>query len=574
MKVLWKFFWILLLICSNLSLEIKAQNKTFTKYEIDSLLDKYGHRWDSVAYRTAISCLHVSESLYYVSGILRTYMILANYHSRQLQLDSLIFYANQFEHLETQYPDILIRKKYVLNMSYNWQALGLDEQAIEYGLDYLEIVTNDSSNMNSLVNAKSNLAFLYAEKGHYIEAVDLMKLHVRDTARMGTSAFLKFTTVLSMMYQFLEKPEISEPLNRIAYKKCQQMQDTARMIFVQHHLSYDYYLKGDYQRAINVIQFCEREFPKWGWNYAMHTIYEFSALYYYAAGELDQAIAYMTKAIASDQSLNARPDMYTELIKYHEEKQDWEKVGRLALEKSQVIDSIRTREKQVFVDYYSAKTKFIEELRQNEQLANEKAMLELRSERQNLFILLMAIGIIFLVVVLTLLLISRKYAASKRKVVELEDKEKELLENHVKVRENELNALLITQSGQAKELSKIWENIKHKVENLEIKKEFDDIFSSMQNFVRGFSDIDIFSQRLESQYPSLIYELQNKHPNLSKSDIKHCLLVKLDLSLKESADLLGVSLGTVKTARSRAKTKMKLEATESMKSYLEQILRS
>jgi len=69
----------------------------------------------------------------------------------------------------------------------------------------------------------------------------------------------------------------------------------------------------------------------------------------------------------------------------------------------------------------------------------------------------------------------------------------------------------------------------------------------------------------------LTSKLKKHSTSLSKTDIIHCEFVLLEYSLKETANLLNVSVNTVKSARYRAKSKIGLHKNQCLKYFLENI---
>jgi DNA-binding CsgD family transcriptional regulator len=66
-------------------------------------------------------------------------------------------------------------------------------------------------------------------------------------------------------------------------------------------------------------------------------------------------------------------------------------------------------------------------------------------------------------------------------------------------------------------------------------------------------------------------KLMDKYPNLSDTQIRYCLLTKLNLSIKETASILNVTPDTVKVARSRLKKKLGIPPEISIKMFLDQL---
>lgn len=68
--------------------------------------------------------------------------------------------------------------------------------------------------------------------------------------------------------------------------------------------------------------------------------------------------------------------------------------------------------------------------------------------------------------------------------------------------------------------------------------------------------------------PNFHKEINKRCPSLSCLDIRHCTLIRLKLSIKESADVLGISSKSVQMARYRLKKKLKHTSQDSLKQFL------
>jgi DNA-binding CsgD family transcriptional regulator len=71
-----------------------------------------------------------------------------------------------------------------------------------------------------------------------------------------------------------------------------------------------------------------------------------------------------------------------------------------------------------------------------------------------------------------------------------------------------------------------------------------------------------------SIYDGLIDRLLEKYPNLTKTDLKLCVYMKLNLSTKEIAELMNISPRSVEMARYRLRKKLKLDPKDSIISVL------
>jgi len=72
----------------------------------------------------------------------------------------------------------------------------------------------------------------------------------------------------------------------------------------------------------------------------------------------------------------------------------------------------------------------------------------------------------------------------------------------------------------------------------------------------------------EQVHQHFFTRLKEACPDLSSAELKLCALIRLNLNMKESATILGISPTSVKTARYRLRKKLNLSQEESILDYL------
>ena len=82
---------------------------------------------------------------------------------------------------------------------------------------------------------------------------------------------------------------------------------------------------------------------------------------------------------------------------------------------------------------------------------------------------------------------------------------------------------------------------------------------------------DDFMIEFQKAHPGFLKKLLEINPNLSKIYQKHCICLKMGLSIKETAALLNITSGTVKTSRNRIKKNFELKPEISLKTFLNTI---
>ncbi len=79
---------------------------------------------------------------------------------------------------------------------------------------------------------------------------------------------------------------------------------------------------------------------------------------------------------------------------------------------------------------------------------------------------------------------------------------------------------------------------------------------------------DNFKLYFEEVHVGFFEELIARHSKLTSQDLRHCALIRLNLSIEEMATIIGISADSIKTARFRLKKKMELDSNMDLLEYL------
>ena len=80
-----------------------------------------------------------------------------------------------------------------------------------------------------------------------------------------------------------------------------------------------------------------------------------------------------------------------------------------------------------------------------------------------------------------------------------------------------------------------------------------------------------YLQKFKELNPTFLEQLLKGYPNLTKSEIRLLILMKLGYSQKEIASILFIAPDSVKKARSRVRKKMNLAENKNLKEVLAQL---
>jgi hypothetical protein len=81
-------------------------------------------------------------------------------------------------------------------------------------------------------------------------------------------------------------------------------------------------------------------------------------------------------------------------------------------------------------------------------------------------------------------------------------------------------------------------------------------------------DWEKFKKTFEEVYPNFFGSLRYKFPDVTASELRLSALIKLNLSLKEASNTLGISSESVKKSRYRLKKKIALTEEESLEEFI------
>jgi DNA-binding CsgD family transcriptional regulator len=108
--------------------------------------------------------------------------------------------------------------------------------------------------------------------------------------------------------------------------------------------------------------------------------------------------------------------------------------------------------------------------------------------------------------------------------------------------------------------------------NLEVKSiekaDLSSVFKLIESSLSTETEWFEFKSNFEKLSPNFLWNLKQKHSELSKSDIRLIVLIKIGFSQKEIATVLGIAPDSVKKAKQRLRKKLNLTSTIILKEYL------
>jgi len=78
-------------------------------------------------------------------------------------------------------------------------------------------------------------------------------------------------------------------------------------------------------------------------------------------------------------------------------------------------------------------------------------------------------------------------------------------------------------------------------------------------------------EKLQTSFKTFVFQINQKYPELTNNEEKHCMLIKAGLTYKEIAAIMGVSINGVKIARNRLRKKFDLENETKTSDFIDNI---
>lgn len=181
----------------------------------------------------------------------------------------------------------------------------------------------------------------------------------------------------------------------------------------------------------------------------------------------------------------------------------------------------------------------------------------------------------------------RQRAAKEKKLLELEieqlrlaqekqqvEQVKEALEEDVRYQSKELanhSVLLLQKQQLLGEVRQELASLHKKVEEEPLRKRISRLMQTIGNQLKEEAPVQqLFDAEFERIHQEFFRSLQAAYPDLTGRELRLCAFIKMDMTNKDIAPLLGISVRGVETARYRLRKKLQLEQDEGMGAFFRQ----
>ncbi len=149
-------------------------------------------------------------------------------------------------------------------------------------------------------------------------------------------------------------------------------------------------------------------------------------------------------------------------------------------------------------------------------------------------------------------------------------KDNKLLKENLEVRNKELASSAMQMVQVENELSQLKKNLDeiYVVSEGENRKKLRKIIKSVEDQIKGDNNWKHFETHFNQIHDNSLDRLRETYPDLNHREIRLCAYLKLNLSSKEIAPLMGISYRGIESLRFRIRKKMNLDTTTNLTDYI------
>ncbi len=219
-------------------------------------------------------------------------------------------------------------------------------------------------------------------------------------------------------------------------------------------------------------------------------------------------------------------------------------------------------------------------------LTENVASIDFKVNRPWYFSILAIVSYILIVLLCMLMinrLVVRYYRSQRSKLIQENQKQLEFarLEGEqeiMKLRNGQLkseldskNRELATTAMSLINKNELLQGIKNDLLQLEDNAPRKEITRVIDKNLSNKNDWEFFKEAFNNADKDFLHKIKSLHPNLTANDLKFCAFLRLNLSSKEIAPLLNISVRSVEIKRYRLRKKLKLEHSDNLIDYIIEI---
>lgn len=453
-------------------------------------------------------------------------------------------------------------------------ARGSYDRGLEYLLSGLTINRNLSDTLGE-ANCLMNIGLIYSDRAdddlalkYYFEALRLFE-KVETDDRSATT-YVKLATIFirqknfSAAYDFLRRAEnihrkgefnygIAEVLNRYGLLKTRTEEYDSAKLYLMQSLELSEGIQDNDGITRNYINLAD---------------------VYLAENQVNNAEVSLKKALVAARKVQSHKwlkEVYDRLQRIAREKGNLEKAILYYDQYVQQKDSIFNEQTLNNISRLESELATAEHQRQLDAKENQIVILEQESQIQQTRVLILVTLMIAVVVLAILIVRNRKLTSQRNEQIAKKEADEARKELEFKNRELVSYTINFVQKNQLfEELMESVSEIKEKSSD-GTRKSLLGMERTIKRHIQIDKDWEDFKMRFENLHTGFFDKILTRESSLTGNDLKLCALVKMNFSIKEVSDMMGISTESVKTARYRLKKKLDLPGETSINDFLNSI---
>ena len=162
-------------------------------------------------------------------------------------------------------------------------------------------------------------------------------------------------------------------------------------------------------------------------------------------------------------------------------------------------------------------------------------------------------------------ILRKKTLENEKRIVQLKN---ETLKNEIKLKSKQLANTAMALVKKNETLQEIKKELNHNKDSFDNVYAYKKLLKKIDSSIAHRDEWEIFEYNFNQVHEDFFTGLKAKHPKLTPKDLKICAYIKMNLTTKEIAPLLNVSVRGLETHRYRLKKKLKLADDISLANYL------
>jgi len=387
-----------------------------------------------------------------------------------------------------------------------------------------------------------------------------------------TRGLLRIYNDIAITYIKEKKIEQAIPYYKKALKSAEKLGETKFIHLINNNIAGAYADLGHYELAKKynkvALSFAEARNPEM-------VLYDqlLLGMIQFEQGEIDQSLENMIAGSILADSIRDYPNQrwsYEFQLKIYNAKKDYKKVAMVSEQIIAVIDSMNQGEQKKNLAEKEAEIKFL--LRDQELLKLEKETDRQFYLRNSIIIIaISSLGFLFFLYKRKRLLVKLQqreldYLNFTRSV---EEKEKKILKDKLNYQERALASKTMHIIQKNEILSELKNSISSLItDEAKVNPQIKKLNRTIENNIDFDNDWDKFKLHFDEVHPKFFENLKQQYPNFNNKDIRFCAYIKMGLTTKEIAQLIGVNATSIQKSRYRLKKKMELEKSVNLIEYI------